>query len=128
MGIACRQAPVRRAGAVLAALTLLAAASIASPAAAQNAAGRRDSEIRIGNTMPYSGPASAYGIVGKTIAAYFNKINVEGGINGRRIRFISYDDSYNPAKTVRLHAGSSRRQGPRDVRRFHGRTRRFGLI
>jgi branched-chain amino acid transport system substrate-binding protein len=101
--IGCRRsAPVRRAGAVLAALTLLAAASIASPAAAQNAAGRRDSEIRIGNTMPYSGPASAYGIVGKTIAAYFNKINVEGGINGRRIRFISYDDSYNPAKTVEL--------------------------
>ena len=59
-----------------------------------------DGEIRIGNTMPYSGPASAYGVIGKTIAAYFRKINVEGGINGRRITFISYDDAYNPQKTV----------------------------
>jgi len=61
-----------------------------------------DGEIRIGNTMPYSGPASAYGVIGKTIAAYFNKINAEGGINGRRINFISYDDTYNPQKTVEL--------------------------
>jgi branched-chain amino acid transport system substrate-binding protein len=59
-------------------------------------------EIRIGNTMPYSGPASAYGIIGKTIAAYFQKINSEGGINGRKINFISYDDAYNPQKTVEL--------------------------
>jgi branched-chain amino acid transport system substrate-binding protein len=50
--------------------------------------------------MPYSGPASAYGIIGKSIAAYFNKVNAEGGINGRKINFLSYDDSYNPAKTV----------------------------
>src|SRR5262249_24410449 len=56
--------------------------------------------IRIGNTMPYSGPASAWGEVGKTYAAYFNKINAEGGINGRRIKFISYDDAYSPPKTV----------------------------
>ena len=61
-----------------------------------------DDEIRIGNTMPYSGPASAYGVIGKTIAAYFNKINAEGGINGRKINFISYDDGYNPQKTVEL--------------------------
>jgi ABC-type branched-subunit amino acid transport system substrate-binding protein/TRAP-type uncharacterized transport system substrate-binding protein len=61
-----------------------------------------DGEIRIGNTMPYSGPASAYGVIGKTIAAYFNKVNAEGGINGRRINFISYDDGYNPQKTVEL--------------------------
>jgi branched-chain amino acid transport system substrate-binding protein len=61
-----------------------------------------DDEIRIGNTMPYSGPASAYGVIGKTIAAYFNKINAEGGINGRKINFISYDDAYNPQKTVEL--------------------------
>src|SRR5271156_451459 len=61
-----------------------------------------DGEIRIGNTMPYSGPASAYGVIGKTIAAYFNKVNAEGGINGRRINFISYDDTYNPQKTVEL--------------------------
>lgn len=61
-----------------------------------------DDEIRIGNTMPYSGPASAYGIIGKTIAAYFSKVNAEGGINGRKINFISYDDAYNPQKTVEL--------------------------
>jgi branched-chain amino acid transport system substrate-binding protein len=66
------------------------------------AAARADEEIRIGNTMPYSGPASAYGVIGKTISAYFNKINAEGGINGRRINFISYDDAYNPQKTVEL--------------------------
>src|ERR1700736_4276265 len=61
-----------------------------------------DDEIRIGNIMPYTGPASAYGVIGKTIAAYFNKINAEGGINGRRINFISYDDAYNPQKTIDL--------------------------
>ena len=61
-----------------------------------------DAEIRIGNTMPYSGPASAYGIIGKTIAAVFEKVNAEGGINGRKINFISYADGYNPQKTVEL--------------------------
>jgi ABC-type branched-subunit amino acid transport system substrate-binding protein/TRAP-type uncharacterized transport system substrate-binding protein len=61
-----------------------------------------DDEIRIGNTMPYSGPASAYGVIGKTLAAYFDKVNAEGGINGRKIKFISYDDGYTPAKTVEL--------------------------
>jgi len=59
-----------------------------------------DSEIRIGNTMPYSGPAAAYGVIGKTIAAYFRKVNAEGGVNGRKLNFISYDDAYNPQKTV----------------------------
>src|SRR6201995_4370130 len=63
-------------------------------------AGASDTEIKIGNIMPYSGPASAYGVIGKTEAAYFNKINAEGGINGRKINFISYDDSYSPPKTV----------------------------
>jgi ABC-type branched-subunit amino acid transport system substrate-binding protein/TRAP-type uncharacterized transport system substrate-binding protein len=61
-----------------------------------------DDEIRIGNTMPYSGPASAYGVIGKTLAAYFDKVNAEGGVNGRRIKFISYDDAYSPPKTVEL--------------------------
>ena len=60
--------------------------------------GATDTEIRIGNIMPYSGPASAYGVIGKTEAAYFNKINAEGGINGRKIKFISYDDGYSPQK------------------------------
>src|SRR6201997_1898497 len=62
--------------------------------------GATDTEIKIGNTNPYSGPASAYGTIGKTIAAYFNKVNAEGGINGRKITFISYDDGYSPPKTV----------------------------
>ncbi|MBN9581487.1 MAG: ABC transporter substrate-binding protein [Afipia sp.] len=62
--------------------------------------GATDTEIKVGNIMPYSGPASAYGIIGKTQAAYFNKINAEGGINGRKINFISYDDGYSPPKAV----------------------------
>jgi ABC-type branched-subunit amino acid transport system substrate-binding protein len=62
--------------------------------------GATDTEIKIGNIMPYSGPASAYGVEGKTEAAYFNKINAEGGINGRKVKFISYDDAYSPPKTV----------------------------
>lgn len=62
--------------------------------------GASDTEIRIGNTNPYSGPASAYGTIGKAITAYVNKINAAGGINGRKIVFISYDDSYSPPKTV----------------------------
>ena len=62
--------------------------------------GATDTEIKIGNIMPYSGPASAYGVIGKTEEAYFRKINAEGGINGRKIKFISYDDGYSPPKTV----------------------------
>jgi branched-chain amino acid transport system substrate-binding protein len=62
--------------------------------------GASDTEIKIGNINPYSGPASAYGLIGKTIAAYFNKVNAEGGINGRKINLISYDDAYSPPKAV----------------------------
>jgi branched-chain amino acid transport system substrate-binding protein len=62
--------------------------------------GASDAEIKIGNIMPYSGPASAYGVIGKTEEAYFKKINAEGGINGRKINFISYDDGYSPPKAV----------------------------
>jgi branched-chain amino acid transport system substrate-binding protein len=62
--------------------------------------GASDTEIKIGNIMPYSGPASAYGVIGKIETAYFNKINAEGGINGRKINFISYDDGYSPPKAV----------------------------
>jgi len=78
------------------------AGSIARPAVAESPVlpGVTDREIRIGNIMPYSGPASAWGVIGTTEAAYFNKINAEGGINGRKIRFISYDDAYSPQKTV----------------------------
>src|ERR671927_19620 len=62
--------------------------------------GATDTEIKIGNIMPYSGPASAYGVIGKTEEAYFKKINAEGGINGRKINFITYDDAYSPPKAV----------------------------
>src|SRR6266581_1248871 len=62
--------------------------------------GATDTEIKIGNIMPYSGPASAYGVIGKTEEAYFRKINAEGGINGRKINFVTYDDAYTPPKTV----------------------------
>src|SRR5262249_61067860 len=73
-----------------------------NPATAQKRydPGASDTKIKIGNIVPYSGPASAYGTNGKTIAAYFNKVNAEGGINGRRINFVTYDDAYNPPKTV----------------------------
>ena len=64
--------------------------------------GASDTEIKIGNTNPYSGPASAYGVIGKTIEAYFKKINEEGGINGRKITFITYDDGYPPPKTKEM--------------------------
>jgi branched-chain amino acid transport system substrate-binding protein len=59
-------------------------------------------EIKIGNTNPYSGPASAYGTIGRVMAAYFKKINEEGGINGRKINFITLDDGYSPPKTVEM--------------------------
>ena len=62
--------------------------------------GASNTEIKIGNIMPYTGPAAAYGLIGRAIAAYIKKINAEGGINGRKITFVSYDDSYNPAKAV----------------------------
>ncbi|MDO8705586.1 MAG: ABC transporter substrate-binding protein [Sulfuricaulis sp.] len=62
--------------------------------------GASDTEIKIGNIAPYSGPVSAYGTIGKTAAAYLAKVNAEGGVNGRKINFISVDDAYNPSKTV----------------------------
>jgi branched-chain amino acid transport system substrate-binding protein len=70
------------------------------PAFAANAPGVTDKEIKIGQTMPYSGPASAYGTIGKAELAYFKKINDEGGINGRKINLLSFDDGYSPPKTV----------------------------
>jgi branched-chain amino acid transport system substrate-binding protein len=64
--------------------------------------GASDTEIRIGNTNPYSGPASAYGMIGKSIAAYFRMVNEQGGINGRKVNFITYDDGYSPPRTVEM--------------------------
>lgn len=69
------------------------------PARASNAPGITNNEIRIGQTMPYSGPLSAYGVIGKTDAAYFDMINEAGGVNGRKLRLISVDDAYDPPKT-----------------------------
>ena len=86
-------------------IAVLLAAALASPAALAQKKydpGASDTEIKIGNINPYSGPASAYGAIGKTIAAYFRMLNDEGGINGRKINFISYDDGYSPPKTVEM--------------------------
>ena len=89
-----------RLGAFSAALAILAATSSGALAQKKYDTGATDTEIKIGNIMPYSGPASAYGVIGKTEEAYFKKINAEGGINGRKINFISYDAGYSPPKTV----------------------------
>ena len=80
----------------------LAALSLGGQAVAQKKydTGATDKEIKIGGISPYSGPASAYGAIGKAISAYMNKVNDEGGVNGRKLNFISLDDGYNPAKTV----------------------------
>jgi branched-chain amino acid transport system substrate-binding protein len=72
----------------------------AAPASAQGIPGVSATEIRIGNTMPYTGPAAAYGVLGRTLEAYFRMINDEGGINGRAIRFISYDDGFSPPAAI----------------------------
>ena len=64
--------------------------------------GATDTEIKIGNTNPYSGPASSYGAIGKTIDAYWKSVNAAGGINGRKVNFITYDDGYSPPKTVEM--------------------------
>jgi branched-chain amino acid transport system substrate-binding protein len=88
--------------------TILAVAALgltlAAPSIAQKKydPGASDTEIKIGQTMPYSGPASAYGTIGKLEAAYFKMINDKGGINGRKINFISLDDGYSPPKTVEM--------------------------
>ena len=84
----------------VAAFALLAASTSGALAQKKYDTGATDTEIKIGNIMPYSGPASAYGVIGKTEEAYFKKINAAGGINGRKINFISYDDGYSPPKTV----------------------------
>ena len=85
--------------AVVAAMALLATSASAEK---KYDPGASDTEIRIGQTMPYSGPASAYGTIGRVEAAYFRKINDQGGVNGRKLNLISADDAYNPSKTVEM--------------------------
>jgi len=82
--------------------TLVAALVLAGPALAQKkySPGASDSTIKLGNIMPYSGPASAYGTIGRVEAAYFKMLNEQGGINGRKINFITLDDGYSPPRTV----------------------------
>jgi branched-chain amino acid transport system substrate-binding protein len=79
-------------------------ASMAGPLATErvSAAGPGSNEIRIGNSAPYTGPAAAYGVIAKVIAAYMDKVNAEGGINGRKVNFVSYDDAYEPTKTLEM--------------------------
>jgi ABC-type branched-subunit amino acid transport system substrate-binding protein len=86
------------------ALAVMGMALAAAPALAQKkyGPGASDTEIKIGNTIPYSGPASAYGIIGKVEAAYFKMLNESGGINGRKINYISLDDGYSPPKAVEM--------------------------
>jgi hypothetical protein len=81
------------------------------PARAANAPGVTDTEIKIGQTMPYSGPASAYGVLGRTQAAYFKMINEQGGVNGRKLNLMSFDEGYSPPKAVEQTRVSSSRKG-----------------
>jgi len=83
--------------ALIAALALAPAMTMAA-----DTPGVTATEIKIGNTNPYSGPASAYGTIGKALGAYFKKVNEEGGISGRKINYITYDDAYSPPKTVEM--------------------------
>ena len=82
------------------AVVALVCASQAALAQGKYDTGASATEIKIGNMSPYSGPASAYGTIGRTHAAFFRMINEQGGINGRKINFISYDDAYSPPKAI----------------------------
>ncbi|MET4204395.1 MULTISPECIES: ABC transporter substrate-binding protein [unclassified Bradyrhizobium] len=90
----------RRAALAAAIALLIGTNSIEAVAQKKYDPGATDTEIKIGNIAPYSGAASAFAVIAKTEAAYFEKINAEGGINGRKVNFISYDDAYSPPKTV----------------------------
>ena len=90
---------IRKAGRWLA-VAALAGSALLAQAQKRYDPGATDTAIKIGNTMPYSGPASVYGTVGKSAAAYFRKVNAEGGIGGRKIEFISLDDAYSPPVAV----------------------------
>jgi len=89
-----------RTAAFSAAVIAFAATSTTALAQKKYDTGASDTEIKIGNIIPYSGPASAYGLIGKTEEAYFKMINDKGGINGRKVNFVSYDDAYSPPKAV----------------------------
>mgnify|MGYP002713959278 CR=1 FL=1 len=91
---------LHRAATAVFGLALLATSGSAALAQKKYDTGASDTEIKIGNIVPYSGPASAYGVVGKAMTAVFKKVNDDGGINGRKINFISYDDAYSPPKAV----------------------------
>jgi branched-chain amino acid transport system substrate-binding protein len=90
----------RRLAAFSTAIILLAVTGSSALAQKKYDVGVTDTEIKIGNIMPYSGPLSSYALIGRTEAAFFKKLNDEGGINGRKINFVSYDDGYSPPKTV----------------------------
>ena len=85
---------------LLAGLVLIFTTAIPASAQKKYGPGATDTEIKVGQTMPYSGPASAYGTIGKASAAYFDMINAQGGVNGRKIKFLSLDDGYSPPRTV----------------------------
>jgi branched-chain amino acid transport system substrate-binding protein len=97
---AFREVDMAQSRGILLASIVLGLSMSMDPAAAQKKYDPTDSEIKIGNIMPYSGPLSAYALIGRTQDAFFKKLNAEGGINGRKINFISYDDAFSPAKTV----------------------------
>src|SRR5512139_2248581 len=86
----------------IAALLAAAFSSPATLAQGKSEVGVSGKEILLGHLGPYSGPASAYGTIGRSIAAYFKKVNEEGGVNGRLLNMISYDDAYSPPKTVEM--------------------------
>jgi len=91
---------ITRRSVLAAAPSVLACAALPARAEKQYGPGVSDTEIKIGNTGPYSGPASSYGTIPKAMAAYYRMVNDQGGVNGRKINFISYDDAYSPPKTV----------------------------
>jgi len=93
-------ADLRRSLKLGASMLLASALPFAAHAQKKYDIGASDTEIKLGNLNPYSGPASAYGTCGKAMQAYFDKVNATGGVNGRKINFMSLDDAYNPAKSV----------------------------
>src|SRR4051794_16106660 len=105
-----------RVAAALGALGAISFLSGALPSAAAEVRGITPTEIRIGQTMPYSGPVSAFGALGKGEVGYFKMLNERGGINGRKVNLISLDDGYAPPKTVeQTRAAGGERRGGADL-------------